>query len=61
MRIAVCDDDKNAREVLKTYCGRFAAEFQIDCQVTEYASGEELLRDSSSDVLLLDVEMPGMA
>lgn len=60
MRIAVCDDDKNAREVLKTYCGRFAAEFQIECQVAEYASGEELLRDSSSDVLLLDVEMQGM-
>ena len=61
MKIAICDDDKNAREVLKTYCGRFAAEFRIDCQVTEYASGGELLRDSSSDVLLLDVEMPGMA
>lgn len=60
MKIAICDDDKNAREVLKTCCGRFAAEFQIDCQVAEYASGEELLRDSSSDVLLLDVEMPGM-
>lgn len=28
--------------------------------MAEYASGEELLRDSSSDVLLLDVEMPGM-
>ena len=52
MNIAICDDDKNAREVLKTCCGRFAAEFQIDCQVAEYASGEELLRDSSSDVLL---------
>lgn len=36
-------------------------EFQIDCQVAEYTSGEELLRDPSSDVLLLDVEMPGMA
>lgn len=60
MKIAICDDEKEVREQLKEYCMQFAEEFQIDCQIVEYGSGEELLCDFSTDVLLLDVEMKGI-
>lgn len=60
MRIAICDDENVFRNILKEYCLQFAKEQQLECQIVEYASGEELLADSSPDVLLLDIEMKGI-
>lgn len=60
MKIAVCDDEKVFRDILKEYCLQFTKEKQIECQIVEYASGEELLCDFSPDILLLDIEMEGI-
>lgn len=59
MKIAICDDEKVFRDALKEYCLQFTKEKQIECQIVEYASGEELLCDFSPDILLLEIEMDG--
>ncbi len=58
MRIGVCDDQKNVREMIAQeikYCA-------LDCQVIEYASGEEVLAEKNFlDILFLDIQMPGIS
>ena len=56
MRIAVCDDEKNIREliaskVLKQY---------PEAEIVSFSSGEELLlSDKNIDILFLDIQMSG--
>ena len=56
MRIAICDDEKNIRELIK---GKIANQY-LDANIIFYNSGEELLlSDEHIDILFLDIQMSG--
>ncbi|MDE7334262.1 MAG: LytTR family DNA-binding domain-containing protein [Lachnospiraceae bacterium] len=56
MRIAVCDDEKETRDM----CAEKVRELYPDAEVSLYQSGEELLLACvRPDILLLDIKMPG--
>lgn len=56
MQIAVCDDEKEIREILAEKVTRLYP----DAVLLFYSSGEELLlSDSQPNILLLDIQMPG--
>ncbi|MDE7276244.1 MAG: response regulator, partial [Lachnospiraceae bacterium] len=56
MRIAVCDDEKEVRMILRGKIRKLYPEADVFC----YASGEELLRSTESfDILFLDIQMEG--
>lgn len=56
MRIAVCDDEKEIRDMLAEMIGKLYPEAALSL----YQSGEELLLSGKEpDILLLDIQMPG--
>ena len=56
MQIAVCDDEKEIRDMLAEKIGKLYPEADLWL----YRSGEELLSsDKEPDILLLDIQMPG--
>ena len=56
MRIAICDDEKNIRELI----GNKVATQYPEAEIVFYPSGEELLlSDKHIDILFLDIQMPG--
>lgn len=56
MRIAICDDEKNIRELI---ANKVAKQYQ-DANIIFYNSGEELLlSDEYIDILFLDIQMSG--
>ena len=57
MRIAVCDDEKESRELL----GSKAGKMYPDAEILLYGSGDELLAANAPDVdiLFLDIQMTG--
>ena len=58
MRIAICDDEEKVREILLRKVGAAFPEDTIDT----FSSGEELLKAREiSDILLLDIKMPGIS
>ena len=57
MRIAVCDDEKNIRELI---ANKVAKQYP-EAEIIFFQSGEEvLLSDESIDILFLDIQMSGM-
>lgn len=55
MRIAICDDEKNIRELI---ANKIAKQYP-DAKIIFYRSGEELLlSDKRIDILFLDIQMP---
>lgn len=58
MNIAVCDDNKQMTENLKTTIEGFE---DIPCLVFPFSSGEQLLKSVNSfDVIFMDIDMPGL-
>ena len=56
MRIAICDDEKNIRELI----GEKVSALYPEEEIVLYPSGEELLlSDKHIDILFLDIQMPG--
>ncbi len=58
MRIGVCDDQREARELAaeKIKC------YVPECQIIKYTSGEEVLAEKDfPDILLLDIQMQGLS
>ncbi|NBH27298.1 DNA-binding response regulator [Lachnospiraceae bacterium] len=56
MRIAVCDDEKEVRDM---FAGRLH-ELYPDAAISLYQSGDELLlAEGQPDIVLLDIQMPG--
>ena len=54
MRIAICDDEKNIRELI---ANKVAKQYP-DAEIIFFQSGEELLLvDESIDILFLDIQM----
>ena len=64
LRIAICDDDKRLLEVLEREVRSWAKERQEICSVELFITAEAFLfaweEKKDMDVLLLDIEMPGM-
>lgn len=62
MRIAIAEDDPKFAQQVQTYLQRFAEENQFSLTVQLYSDGAELVEDYRPiwDILLLDVDMPGM-
>ncbi len=61
-RIAVVEDEESQLNLVKEYLHRFEKENGISIQVDTFRNGNELFfhYESVYDVLLLDIEMPGM-
>ena len=56
MRIAICDDEKNIRELI----GNKVAKQYSEAEIVFFQSGEELLlSDKHIDILFLDIQMSG--
>ncbi len=56
MKIAVCDDEKETRNMFAVKLRKLFP----DAELLLYRSGEELLlSDAEPDILLLDIQMPG--
>lgn len=62
MRIAICDDETQIRELLKDKISRYCFTNNIELNLQTFENGEELLKDDfqTFDVLFLDVDMPGI-
>ncbi len=57
MRIVICDDEKEIRELLRDRIGRFCPQADI----LDYSSGKELLEAGvQPDILFLDICLPDM-
>lgn len=58
MKIAVCDDDRTAREHIISLIGKQAP----NAEITAFATGEELMRSQENfDISFLDMEMGGIS
>lgn len=59
IRIGICDDEQRIIEYLKKYIEMQTQNLNIECTISEYLSGEEVLEDAEQlDILFLDIEMP---
>lgn len=62
IKIAICDDEKALREMLRQEIEKHCKHAGILCQICDYDSGEKLLAlpaESIPDILFLDIQMPG--
>lgn len=59
MLIAICDDEQNFRDELKSILGEYKANRRLNIDIFEYSNGEELLKsDYAFDMVFLDYQMP---
>lgn len=59
IKIAICEDEKEQQELLKTYINQIFESLYIKYKLEIFNSGEELLESyqKDTDVLLLDIQM----
>lgn len=58
MRIAICDDEQNYRNLITKYIRFYFQEHLLDLEYDEFSSGEELLLSNKKfDMVFLDIEM----
>lgn len=62
MKIAIAEDDACFADRLQEFIGQFAAEHQFQVEIRRFADGASLVEayDYTFDLLLLDVDMPGL-
>ena len=62
IKLAVVDDDKLFREIVKKYLEQYSKEYEIDFDVEYFKDGSELVfkYEPVFDILLMDIEMPKM-
>jgi len=65
MRIAICDDQPAQLQLLQEQCRRWGASRSVPVQVQTFETAEAFLfayeTDKAFDVLLLDIQMPGLS
>lgn len=62
IKIAICDDEKALRGMLRQEIEKHCKNAGILCQIFDYDSGEKLLAlpaENIPDILFLDIQMPG--
>lgn len=62
IKIAICDDEKALRGMLRQEIEKHCKNVGILCQIFDYDSGEKLLTlpaENIPDILFLDIQMPG--
>lgn len=59
IRIAICEDEKEIRDLIEGYIYDMLRNENIEYEIQKYSSGEELLRNDLKgiDILLLDIQM----
>lgn len=63
MKIAICDDEPEIREGIELNTKKWAAQSGHDCKIETFPNAEALLfahAEKAFDILLLDIQMPGM-
>lgn len=62
LKIAICEDSAEQAELLRGYIGKVLDKRQIDYQILEFNSGEELIEnyDKTIQLIFLDVRMKKM-
>lgn len=63
MRIGICDDEPEMRSVVEKHTRSWAAQTGHACEIETFASAEALLfaqAEEAFDILLLDIQMPGL-
>lgn len=62
MKIAIAEDDPRFAQQLESFLSRFAAEQQLQIETKRFPDGASLVEayDYTFDLLLLDVDMPGL-
>ena len=59
--IALCDDEEYVHDEVFQFLKRYGEERDVDCVISHFYSAAQLLSfPHSFDILLLDIEMPGM-
>lgn len=61
IKIAVVDDERKERNILRQYCDQFQKERKEKLEIQEYASGDLFLKnyDRSIQLIFLDIDMEG--
>ena len=63
MNTAILDDLKTDRDILRQELSDYMSQNHFDCQIYEYDSGEQFLKDFEPgrfDLVFLDIYMDGM-
>lgn len=62
MRIAIVEDEAEQWEQLRSYIQQYASEIDQTFEVITFSNGVDLLKDYTPqyDIILLDIEMPGL-
>jgi DNA-binding LytR/AlgR family response regulator len=60
MRIGICDDEMILREKMYLICEEIASKESVETEYAFFSNGDEAYADDTLDILLLDIEMPGM-
>lgn len=60
IRITVCDDKHEEMNQIVTLCERFSQERKLETEIVGLTSSADVL-DTKSDILILDIEMPGIS
>lgn len=61
VRIAICDDEKNTSDKIRTMVSDFFRRKNMEISITQFSNGEELLKyDKTIDILFLDIQMNGI-
>ena len=63
IKIALCDDDKRALPIISGAASSALAGQNVKCEIEEFDSGKSLLEAMNKkeyDLVLLDIDMPGM-
>jgi DNA-binding LytR/AlgR family response regulator len=60
MRIGICDDEMILRDKMYLISEETASKESIEAEFVFFSNGDEAYEDDTLDILLLDIEMPGM-
>lgn len=60
MKIAICEDETYWQEKIQGIIKAFFKKHQMECEITVFNQGENIIQNSQFDLIFLDMEMTGM-